>query len=205
LQLKSTPTLLPPKMIKNDCGRICYTLTTHWTALLCISFHAKRGYFFWIYGVVLWAPQSSSLSRGYQGLYRVYPTDTIRSTAEPYGSAVPMHLKAPHRTYLSKPQTWRKEAGHTRGGGVQPSPNPSQSPTTISVPSHCLLPGLIAWKKCIEIAPFYRWTKVTWVWLWDKISQLKSLLKPIKLMTLGSRVRFPESDNFFFFYAPTLT
>jgi hypothetical protein len=29
LQLKSTPTLPPPKMIKNDSRRICYALTTH--------------------------------------------------------------------------------------------------------------------------------------------------------------------------------
>jgi hypothetical protein len=80
-----------------------------------LSFHAKRGYSSWIYGVVLWAPQSPSVSHGYQDLYRVYSADTIGSTAEPYSSAVPMHLKAPHRTYLSKSQTWRKEADHTRG------------------------------------------------------------------------------------------
>jgi hypothetical protein len=51
-------------------------------ALLCIFFYVKHGYFSWIYGVVLWALQSSSLSRDYQGLYRVYSADTIGSTAE---------------------------------------------------------------------------------------------------------------------------
>jgi hypothetical protein len=29
LQLKNTPTLPPPKTIKNDSKRICYALTTH--------------------------------------------------------------------------------------------------------------------------------------------------------------------------------
>jgi hypothetical protein len=52
-------------------------------ALLRISFHTKHGYSSRIYGVVLWASQSPSLSCSYQDLYRVYSVDTIEFTAKP--------------------------------------------------------------------------------------------------------------------------
>jgi hypothetical protein len=149
-------------MIKNDSRRIATHLQlTEWLYYAIFSREV------WIFlpdlrCSTLGTAESftiTQLSRSLQGL----PGGYYRIHCRVEGSAVSMHLKAPHRTYLSKLQTWKKEAGYTRGEGTQLSPNSPQLFTTIGVSSHHFFPGLIAWKKCIEIALFYRWTKVTWM------------------------------------------
>jgi hypothetical protein len=128
-----------------------------------LFFYAKRGYSSWIYGVVLWALQSPSLSRSYQGLYRVYLTDTIGSTAELKALQSQCTLKLPIGfTYLNHKSGERRLVTREKRGR-SPFQIPPQSPTIIDVPNHRFSPDLIAWKKCIEITPFYRWIKVTWV------------------------------------------
>jgi hypothetical protein len=118
---------------------------THYPSLLCIILLRKA----WIFlpdlrCSTLGIAESftiTRLSRPLQGLsgryYRIY--------CRVEGSAISMHLKALYRIYLSKPQIWRKEAGHTRKG-TQLSSNSSQSLTIIGVSSHCLLPRF----DCLE-------------------------------------------------------
>jgi hypothetical protein len=125
LQLKSTSTLPLPKMIKNDSERICYALTTHWMALLCISFHVKRGYSSWIYDIVLWTPQSPSISRDYQDFYRVYLANTIRSTAKPKALQSQCTLKLSIGfTYLNHKPGKRRLVTQEEGSAVSPKSPP---------------------------------------------------------------------------------
>jgi hypothetical protein len=115
LQLKSTPTLPLPKMIKNDSERIATHLQfTKWLYYAILLREA------WIFFPDLQCSTLGTaefftiawLSRPLQGL----PCGYYQIHCRAFGSAVLMHLKAFHRIYLSKSQTWRKEAGHMRGG-----------------------------------------------------------------------------------------